>query len=300
MSKKLIVLSGISGSGKSTYAHEMWLKNPLTTSIVNRDSIRNLLFGFTEMSVKDYYSRPDLGKLEKEVTLYEDTLIHEGLNLNKTVIVDATHLSKKYLERFQFWNVPIEYKYFDITLGGAIGRDSARNRKVGAEVINKQYGSYSNLERVPDFEPINFFNNNLLPPCITVDIDGTIAEKGNRSPFDWKRVGEDKPISNVTALVEEVYNTDAVISPLIFMVSGRDESCRLETEKWLKNHRIPYDRLIMRKEGDSRADWVIKEEIWRILTKDFYIEYQIDDRNQVVRRARALGLKVFQVEYGNF
>ena len=49
-----------------------------------------------------------------------------------------------------------------------------------------------------------------------------------------------------------------------------------------------------------RPDWVIKEEMWRDLATRYNIVGMFDDRLQVVRRARALGLKVFNVEYNNF
>ena len=35
-----------------------------------------------------------------------------------------------------------------------------------------------------------------------VDIDGTVAIMGDRSPFDWARVGEDLPKSPVITVVE--------------------------------------------------------------------------------------------------
>ncbi len=58
--------------------------------------------------------------------------------------------------------------------------------------------------------------------------------------------------------------------------------------------------MYIRPEGDQRPDWVVKEEMWRQITKDYHIRGMFDDRLQVVRRARALGLKVFNVEYNNF
>ncbi len=39
-----------------------------------------------------------------------------------------------------------------------------------------------------------------LPKAIIVDIDGTLAERVNRSPYDWSKVGEDrvkKPIRDI-------------------------------------------------------------------------------------------------------
>ncbi len=297
MSKKLIVLSGISGSGKSTYAAELVQSDPQKYALVNRDKIRELLFGYREDNISEYHKRPDLGKLEKQVTLYEDTLIHEGLNLNKTVIIDATHLNKKYLERFQFWNVPIDYKYFDTPLKDAIFRDLGRTRKVGADIIKKQWDTYSSLEKVSNYRPIIFENDASKLPCIIFDIDGTLAHKGDRSAFDWKRVGEDIIDKSVSKVLSDL---DLAQEIRIIICTGRDGICLKETTKWLDDNNIVYDEISIRGEGDIRADYLVKEEMWRDISEDFYIVGMFDDRNQVVRRARALGLKVFQVEYGNF
>ncbi len=49
-----------------------------------------------------------------------------------------------------------------------------------------------------------------------------------------------------------------------------------------------------------RPDWIVKEEMWEKISKHNYIIGMYDDRLQVVRRARALSLKVFNVEYNNF
>lgn len=79
--KKIVLTIGISGSGKSTFAHEQWKANPTGVVVVNRDSIRNLLFGFTDQTIQEYYKRPDLNKLEKQVTKYEDTLINDRMQV---------------------------------------------------------------------------------------------------------------------------------------------------------------------------------------------------------------------------
>lgn len=294
------ILIGISNSGKSTYSHEQWLKNPENTIIVNRDAIR-YMFGYTEETISEYYSRPDFNKREKQVTKYEDTLINEGLCEGKTVIIDSTHLSKDYITRHAYWNVPIDIIWFDITLKEALTRDMSRQRKVGEDVINKQYGRYVQLRKdyeVDNIEPVEFVNNEILPSCVIYDVDSTLATMSNRSPYDWDRVDEDLPVNNVVATIDWIERSD--IKPKVIIVSGRDAVCYDKTHKWLKENNIYFDELIMRNEGDSRPDWVVKEEIWRTVAQNYYIVGMYDDRNQVVRRARSLGLKVFQVEYNGF
>lgn len=291
------VTIGASNSGKSKWSHEQWKQDPMNTIIVNRDKIRELLFGYTEESVTEYYRNPSNAKLEKQVTLYEDKLIETALSMGKTVIVDATHLRKEYLERFKVFNVKTEFVVFYEDLDVLLERNKNRVRQVPEEVIKKQFQQLKSLN-VPMFtEPIKFENKyGVKPYCYVVDIDGTVADKGDRNAFDWKRVGEDTQIVNVVDTVFELSKDNKII-----FCSGRDEVCREETKKWLHETLPGIDfELYMRPQGDMSPDWIVKEEMWREISKDYYIASLIDDRDQVVRRARALGLTVMQVAYGSF
>lgn len=300
MSEKLIILCGISGSGKSTFATTTVQRNPEKYVIANRDKIRELLFGYTEESIHEYYNRNDINKLEKQVTKYEDTIIREGLAENKTVIVDATHLSREYLERFKFWNVPTHIEFFDIDINEAFKRLEDRVRKVDASIVNKQYDRYINLkkdlEKNPiDFTPTKIEKDESLYSCYIFDIDGTLAKMENRSPYEWNKVGEDKVVdwvSTVSKIIEEHIH--------IIICTGRDEICREDTKKWLEYNSITYTELHIRPKGDMRPDWIVKEEMWKDISTRYNILGLFDDRQQVVDRARNLSLKVFQVEHHNF
>ena len=87
----------------------------------------------------------------------------------------------------------------------------------------------------------------------------------------------------------------------VIIVTGRDESCRELTAEWLDFYGIPYSEMFMRKADDYRKDSIIKKEIY---DNDIFPRYNVlfvyDDRNQVVDMWRGLGVKVFQVEEGNF
>lgn len=305
--KKIIITIGISNSNKSTWANEQWKLNPHKTVIINRDKIRELLFGFREDQMQEYHQHPDIFKLEKQVTKYEDTLIHEALNENKTVIVDATHLRAEYIERFKFWNVPTEIKWFDVMLKEALTRNMGRTRQVPEEFMKKQYNQYTALRAnfVWDYEPTFIELNSKLKPVYLLDIDGTIAHmNGKRSPFDWKSVGVDDVCPALLPAVKMIGSYDNPWTgfqiPQLIVVSGRDSVCRPETIEWLNKHEIDFDDIVMRTEKDMRPDWQVKEEIWRDLATKYNILGLFDDRLQVVRRARSLGLKVFNVEYNNF
>lgn len=125
---KLLILQGIPGAGKTTWARE-FIKNKGTEwVIVNRDSIRE--------SLGDYW----VPKRESLVTSIENYTIEISLNKGYNVIVDATNLNPSKLEDIGVYcNAEIEYKKFDVSLEEAIERDKNRERTVGAAVINKFY-----------------------------------------------------------------------------------------------------------------------------------------------------------------
>ncbi len=313
MKGSIEVLIGISGSGKSTYAATRWSKDPLNTVIVNRDKIRELLFGYTEDTIHEYYTGGNIGKLEKQVTRYEDTLINESLQAGKHVIVDATHLKIAYIERYRYWNVPVDFISFDISVDEAMRRMENRNRKVSRDIVQRQSDSFDTLVKVLidmplDFSPVPFINDVTLEPAYIFDIDGTIAQMGDRSPYDWHKVGVDSvdyPTAYAMAMMYqlrklETRNISHVKAPKVIICTGRDGASLEATEAWLETNKIDYDEIYIREKGDMRADWIVKEEMWRDIAERNHIVAMFDDRLQVVRRARALGLKVFNVEYNNF
>lgn len=134
---------------------------------------------------------------------------------------------------------------------------------------------------------------------VLVDIDGTLALRaGDRSPYDWDRVGEDEPNPPVIELVRIIH---AAGQHRIILMSGRDESCRWQTEMWLTAQRVPFDELYMRTEKDNRRDSIVKEELYRQHVEGISeVAFVIDDRKQVVQMWRSLGLTVFQVAEGDF
>lgn len=304
---KIILTVGISGSGKSTWAHEQWKENSVGIVVVNRDKIRELLFGYTEETVKDYYYRPDLNKLEKQVTKYEDTLIYEALCENKTVIVDATHLHKDYIKRFEYWNVSLEIKWFDVTLKEALIRDMGRVRQVGEDIISKQYNKYVSLRKEMEtysFSPKILKNDSAKPDCYVFDIDGCLADNcGERNPFDWSKVINDKPIKSIVKILDDLNNQNEwkIFTP-IYICSGRDEVCAEDTKLWFSKYvdDSSHFKFMFRPKGDMRPDWIIKQEMAFEISKTNNISAWFDDRLQVTRHLRQLGLKVLNVEHNNF
>lgn len=134
--------------------------------------------------------------------------------------------------------------------------------------------------------------NPLLPKAIIVDIDGTVAQRGDRDPFDWSKVLEDKPIENVLNIItalSEYYQ-------IIFM-TGRDEVCHEATRNWLLHHFDNTDFILfMRSKNDNRQDSIVKLEMFNKFVKDkFYVESVFDDRLSSCRAWHGLGLTLMRV-----
>lgn len=134
------------------------------------------------------------------------------------------------------------------------------------------------------------------PTAIIVDIDGTIANKDNRCPYDMSKVSEDSPRLEIIDIVEK-YKDHAHI----LLVTGRDASCKKETEAWLMEHNVPYNHLFMREEGNNEKDTVIKKRVYDEKIKDIYnVLFVLDDRTRIVKMWRETGLTCLQVADGDF
>lgn len=144
---KIIILCGISNSGKSTFASTTVRHNPERYVSVNRDKLREGFYGYTEDNVSEYYHRNDFNYLENQITAVQDNLINFWLKRGKDVIIDATNLRLEYQKNFEKFGVPTEVIYFDVTLKEALTRNMGRKRKVDEGVIEKQYKQYCNLRK---------------------------------------------------------------------------------------------------------------------------------------------------------
>lgn len=143
---------------------------------------------------------------------------------------------------------------------------------------------------------------------VLVDIDGTLANIEHRRPFldetpaNWAafnaRMDGDTPNWPVVNLYKALWVSQAYN---LVLLTGRNERFRKVTEQWLFWNEIPFGRLLMRADGDSRADNIIKEEILASLRAEgLEIELAIDDRQQVVDMWRDNGITCLQCDVGDF
>lgn len=131
---------------------------------------------------------------------------------------------------------------------------------------------------------------------ILVDIDGTLAKNVGRGFHDYDKVFEDEIHEEIVLLVKALSHRWRII-----LVSGRPDSCMELTKQWLEKYRIPFWGIYMRKTGDFRPDFIIKKELYdEFIEPNYKVMFVLDDRNQVVKMWREIGLKCLQVADGNF
>lgn len=122
---KLVVMSGVPGSGKSTYARTCNWNGPVI--ILSTDNIRKTLTG-------------DAGCLDKDEIMWRYIYaILAKPQFNATYIVDATNLvakrRKSYLQyKNNFESIELIYLYVDTEV--ALERNASRDRHVPEKVIN--------------------------------------------------------------------------------------------------------------------------------------------------------------------
>jgi hypothetical protein len=129
------------------------------------------------------------------------------------------------------------------------------------------------------------------------DIDGTLALSIKRSPYDYSQVLTDSVNEHVVTIIKNlIHNNIKVI-----FVSGRKDSCREDTIKWLfENVTTSEFDLYMRKSDDNRPDHIIKLEIFNKYIRDNYnVLAAIDDRKRVIECCwNVLGINVINVGNG--
>jgi len=299
--KKVIICKGLPASGKTTWAKTMVSSPPQGSyKRVNKDDLRAMLDNSIWSS-----------KNEKYILELRNKIIIDSLDSGKHVIIDDTNLAPKHEKEIKELvdqynkdhndDVSIEIKFFEISIEEAIKRDLARPNSVGSGVILKMYNDFLK-PRTKDEPTFKLTQNPELPYTIVCDIDGTLAIRRDRGPFDWEKVNTDLPNQIICNLLKTLYDED--ISRSIIFVSGRKNCCREKTEAWLKKYIGDWTEnclLFMRGDDDNRPDEILKKEIFvKNIYDKFYVEFVLDDRNKTVKGWRELGLTCLQVAEGDF
>lgn len=301
---KAYITTGIPGSGKSTKAMEMIGNNPNLVR-VNRDEFRIQVL--QDRGRKINWTNAMDKSVDGEASKRHENAIRLAAREGKDLIVDNCHLSEGSRKRIIFmlrdlgyenieiistWDVPL-----DVCLERNAKREGIGLGPVSTSVIRKMYNDhFADNVKVMNTQLPNFVEND-LPRCIIVDIDGTLAAKSDRSPYDESRVFEDSVRNHVAMIVKRLGMTEA---DHVFVFSGRTNACRQDTMRWLQE-KAGFDTdfswsLHMRTVGDKRRDGIIKTELFNgwVLGK-FNVLAVFDDRAQVIRECwKPLNVPVFR------
>lgn len=298
----LTITRGLPGSGKTTWAKAWVAEAPEARARVNRDDLRDMLYGtrhgltFTQESVITEVSRAAVLAL---------------LKAGRDVVADDMNLRPKYAREWRRFARANGHEFavhaVEATIEQAIGRDAGRDHSLGADTIRAIAGKYTRngaLLPIPDdaagdARAAAYVAPPDAPLAVIVDIDGTLALHNGRSPYDLDRVGDDLPNAPVIAAVAHARAAGAHI----LYCSGREDTARDATRDWLTRHVAgsESDPLFMRRADDKRRDSIVKRELFdEHIRHDYAVAYVLDDRKQVVDMWRSLGLTVMQVAEGDF
>ena len=278
------MLRGLPASGKSTWALEQVKKSNGEIKRVNKDELRLMLDA-------GVWSKSN----EKFICYVRDGIITETLQEGKTIVVDDTNFYKEHQTKMEelakLNDALFEIKDFsDVPLDECLRRDKVRAKPVGERVIYQMYDKY--LKPTP---PKIAFNPR-LSSAILVDVDGTLALFGDANPYD-----RDFSKDTINEVVADIVRHKWEHGFKVVIVSGRKEINKETTERWLLEHGVPFDKILMRKTEDNRKDDIIKKEIYDNEIKGKYnVEFVLDDRDRVVKMWRDQGLTVLQVAAGKF
>lgn len=304
-------MRGFSGAGKSTRARE--IADEHDAVVINRDYLRKMLLGEWWTGDKSKGKH----KLDEDrVTVAEEAqvvaLLLDGVN----TIIDATHLNPQSLRKWAklATRMGIDFEVVDVDPGPSVCliRDAERavagDRAVGEKVIRDQLKRFPR-HKWPTITAEPFVTEPAdhapcKPSAIIFDLDGTAAHNNaGRSPYDYTRVGEDDPDIFLRDALTVLYDFHVIIA-----CSGRDDTCRADTEAWLSRWGFKYDALLMRdttgdvdEKGNKLPDYQVKYRLFNDHIRGKYnVEAVFDDRQQVVDMWRQLGLKCLQVAPGDF
>jgi shikimate kinase len=288
--KKLVVLVGPPGSGKSTFAQECvgigWIR-------INQD---------------------DQGK--DHIRLFE-----EAVNLGKDIVVDrmgfSYHQRQRYIEFAKangyHTEIVILYASHSICMERMSRRTNhptIKDTETAKRVLAFFFSKYEPVEASEADLITKRGQSGYCHPAIICDLDGTLCNVKHRQHYvqregkkDWNKffleMVNDTPNNNVLEILKRFSKDHDIV-----FCSGRPKEYEQLTIDWLYKHVTPHGfntHLLMREAGDHRPDSIVKEIIldFDILTQ-WKPAFILDDRNQVVDMWRARGFECHQVAPGNF
>jgi hypothetical protein len=245
----------------------------------------------------------------------------KALDQKKDVIVDRMNFNKeqrgRYLNKGKMYGYETAIKVLHQPQEVCLDRMRARFGK--HETVHDELGAlsalptfFSKYERPLEGEAdeITFiYPECYKPSAIVIDLDGMLCDCSHRRHFvrpeagqkkNWKGFFDGIKYDTANQWCLELAKKFEPSHNIIFC-SGRGKEYKQVAETWLLDRGLGWSGLFMRERGDSREDFLIKENIldFEILTR-FTPYFMIDDRQQVVNMWRKRGFVCLQCDVGDF
>ncbi len=302
------VMTGLPASGKTTAARVLQAAAEGRVRRVNLDDLRAML----DLPATDTADRGRSRTHEQTVLGIQDAAVRAAVDDGFDVVVDNTHLTPHIPKRLKAAVAGLAtfavHDFTSVPVDECVRRDAARERPVGEEIIRILADKHAKATRggwrltadwlndQPAVEP--YVAGPGLPTAVMCDIDGTLALRVDRGPYDFTRCDRDLLNVSVRDALRAFRHSER---DRIVLLSGRSEDHRALTESWLARHEVPYDELWMRASGDGRGDDLVKAELFDAHVRHRYaVRVSLDDRDRVVALWRRMGLPTWQVNYGAF
>lgn len=149
MKHELIILQGIQGSGKTTWAKNWVKEDPKHRVRFNQDDIRNM-FGVYWVPSRESLVKAMHNSFLNEAMLKGYDIVLDNMNLNQKTLNEI----KEIVEEFNKWvsltpvdlHYDIKYQtFFDVPLSICIERDKQRDLQIGEKIIRGSYEKYKDI-----------------------------------------------------------------------------------------------------------------------------------------------------------
>lgn len=141
------------------------------------------------------------------------------------------------------------------------------------------------------------------PEAIIVDMDGTLVDvrgvrhyiRPGRAYLDFDRFHRASRFSPPHSDVVERVRAEQTAGRTVFVVTARRDRHETVCRDWLAKHEVPYDRLLMRRDDDQRADVEVKREILAHIRRTHDVVLALDDNPSVIALWRSEHIPVIVV-----
>lgn len=302
--KKIILVRGIPGSGKSTWAKAWVAEDPEHRIRLNWDDMRNMLGPYWVPSREPINVMMLWAGVKNAAYCTKPyDIVIDNMNLNPVAIEEFTEWIETYNASSHAIQTNtqyvLEFKDFFTPIEECIHRDSLRPHPVGEKTIRSIWRRYKHFIQTTAVETLvnklRPFTNK--PKCIVIDMDSTMCFNTTKRPWYGEGAAEgminDIPNTGVVMLIKELQKSFPII-----VVTGRDTSQAAVTKQWLANQGIAPTQYYFRTEGDFRKGTEVKRENILQVLETYDIVSIFEDCEPIVEMFREMGLTVLQPNKG--